>query len=440
MDRAVALTEIVAFLAGFRQCFTAPGFHYFRHFVTAFCLSAERRTVTAVYRHAASAKHFSNFHRFLKSYRWSPTAVSQALARLVLAQLGVVPDATGTCWVAAALDDTLTRKWGRHMEGASWQHDPMSPTPRGKQPALAFGHCWVTLGLLWPQGERWLFLAWAAWLFWPPKLTDPADHETKLALAVRQLGADWLPTWLRLRVVCDGAYGKRTLVDGVCALGHQVISRFPSNAVLYEVPPPAPKRRGRPRHYGEKRALAFFGAQAAAAAPQLLRLYGREWSVRLAAFTLRSRALGGRTVQLVVVQRESARRTKPVYLFTTDLTLTAAEVVTLYAARFAIELAFRDLKGHFGLGHYQARRAAAAERHVTLCLVAYTWSQLQLYASPWRAPATPWRPRTPLLTTGQWRHHLRRAQQAQDFLALCVRHGVPPKKCAAISADLAAAA
>jgi len=70
MDRPVALTHVIGFLAGLRECFTAPGFFYFQQFVQAFWLGAERRTVTQVCRFAASSKHFSNFHRFLKTYQW----------------------------------------------------------------------------------------------------------------------------------------------------------------------------------------------------------------------------------------------------------------------------------------------------------------------------------------------------------------------------------
>lgn len=438
MDRPVALREIIGFLAAFRHCFTAPGFFYFQQFVRTFWLGEGRRTVTAVWRQACSHQHFSNFHRFLKTYRWSPAAVTLTLVRVVLTRLGVVPDATGVGWVNVALDDTLTRKWGRKMEGASWQHDPMSPAPKGKQPLLAFGQCWVVLGLLWPHGERWLFLAWAAWLFRPPKITPLAQQETKLALTVRGLQEWKLPPWLRLRVVCDGAYGKRTLVEGLRTLGHQVLSRLPSNAVLYELPTsPTAKQRGRPRKYGEKRAVAHFAARTAAAPLQTLRLYGCDWSVRLAAFPLLSRALGGQPILLVVVLREGVRSRKPTFLFTTDLTLTPEEVVQLYAARFAIELAFRDLKNHFGLGHCQARRAVAAERHVTLCLVAYTWSQLLLLAGRYGSPREPWRQAPPLLSTGQLRYQVRKEQQVQYFLAICERHQIPAKKRAEMAAELA---
>ena len=442
MDRAVALTAIVPFLACFRQCFTQPGFFYFQQFVLACWLETERRTVTQVWRFAATAKHFSNFHRFLKTYRWSPEALTTRLLAVLLARLDFPQDDQGRRWLLVALDDTLVRKFGRKMEGAGWQYDAMAPNPAAP---LAFGQCWVTLGLLWHQHDRWWFLAGAAWLFRPPKVTPQAQQETKLALVARRLKAWRLPEQLRLRIVADAAYGKRTLAEAVWELGYHLISRLPSNAVVFEKAPPPPagaKRRGKPRRYGAKQGMSAFAVLAAAAPAQTLRLYGQDWQVRLYADRVLSRSLGGVEILLVTVLREGKRGklSKPTYLFSTDLTLTPEAVVEAYAARFAIELAFRELKQHFGLGHYQARRATAAERHVALCLLAYTGSQLLLLAGAGRAVAAPWRPAPPLVTTGQLRHQVRRDRRAEIILAICERHGISGGKHPALYADLLQAA
>ncbi len=55
----------------------------------------------------------------------------------------------------------------------------------------------------------------------------------------------------------------------------------------------------------------------------------------------------------------------------TDLSLTAAQIIEIYAARFSIELAIRDLKQHFGLAHYQCYLGIAIDRFVHLACVAY---------------------------------------------------------------------
>jgi hypothetical protein len=433
MDQPVAHEFMMTFLERFRHLFTAPAFRYFVTFVEGFWLGEGRRTVTSLWRSSGKERHFSCFHRFLKTYQWSPLSLMRLLLLELLTWLGASRSPDGRVLVRVALDDTLTRKWGKKMEGAGWQYDPMAPHPKAK---LAWGHCFVTLGLLWRHGSRWLFLGFALFLFRPPKVTAKKQQETKLALVARRLAELRLPSWLRLQMVADALYGKRPLVEALCGAGHHLISRLAKNAVLYDEPRPSPvKRRGRPRKYGEKRSLAHFADLTRQEPVQTLVLYGRECRVRLGSFVRLSRAFGGRRILLVVVVQEGR---EPVYLFSTDLTLSAREVVESYAARFAIEVAFRELKGQFGLGHCQARRAEAVERHALLCLVAHTVSQLLILAGRYAGWSEPWRKAPEIITTGQLRYRLRREREAQKYVALLVRYGVPAKIRHAIYAELTA--
>ena len=69
-------------------------------------------------------------------------------------------------------------------------------------------------------------------------------------------------------------------------------------------------------------------------------------------------------------------------LMSTDLSLTPREIAGLYADRFAIEMTFRELKQHFGLGDYQARWPQAMLRHVHLSGVACALTQLLTLRPP----------------------------------------------------------
>lgn len=443
MDRAAALNAIVALLDGFRQCFTQPGFYYFREFVLTAWLGEGRRTVTAVWQAAAGPRHFSCFHRFLATYRWSAAGVARRLFDLVLAQLGAERDASGQQWLTVAIDDTLTRKYGRCLEGAGWQHDAMAPNPKAP---LAWGQCFVMLGVLHQRGERWRCFPVAAWLFRPEKSAGaPPQHETKLTLLGRRLRAWKLPAHLRLRVVGDTAYGKRVVADALWELNHCLISRLPRNSLVFEKPlarDPAVKRRGAPKKYGEKRTLAHFAALALQSSPTAVTLYGQSWQVHLHSQRVLSRALGGVELLLVTVLRvgPQGRLGRPTFLFSTDLTLTAVQVVGLYAARFTIELAFRELKNQFGLGHCQARTLGAVERSVQLCLVAYTSSQLYAASAAPAGRETPWRAAPEIATTGQLRHAAQRERAAQITVGICRKHGISQEKQQAIYTDLLRAA
>ncbi len=84
----------------------------------------------------------------------------------------------------------------------------------------------------------------------------------------------------------------------------------------------------------------------------------------------------GVSAQLVAVQWASG---KTLFLFCTETTLCAAQIVQAYAARFAIETGFRDAKQSFGLSTYQVRHATGYTRLVHLCLWAQTWLRLRCW-------------------------------------------------------------
>ncbi len=70
-----------------------------------------------------------------------------------------------------------------------------------------------------------------------------------------------------------------------------------------------------------------------------------------------------------VVVIEGAK--EPSILVSTDLTLSALQIIELYGARFSIELTIRDLKQHFGLGDYQCTTTLAILRFVHLACIAF---------------------------------------------------------------------
>ena len=77
---------------------------------------------------------------------------------------------------------------------------------------------------------------------------------------------------------------------------------------------------------------------------------------------------------------------EPVILVCTDLSLNAAQIIEIYAARFALEITIRDLKQHFGFTDYQSTTPIAIFRFVQLCCTAFCIWKLMLLpenASTW---------------------------------------------------------
>ena len=72
----------------------------------------------------------------------------------------------------------------------------------------------------------------------------------------------------------------------------------------------------------------------------------------------------------VVVVKE--KRKKPSYLVSTNLHLSALDIVKYYAKRWKIEQMIKDLKQRLGFGHYQVRNPQAIQRHVAIVLLSYS--------------------------------------------------------------------
>ena len=77
-----------------------------------------------------------------------------------------------------------------------------------------------------------------------------------------------------------------------------------------------------------------------------------------------------------VVVLEGAK--EPFILVSTDLTLSALQIIEIYGARFSIELTIRDLKQHFGLGDYQCTTTLAILRFVHLACLGFCLWRLAL--------------------------------------------------------------
>jgi len=182
----------------------------------------------------------------------------------------------------------------------------------------------------------------------------------------------------------------------------------------------SPARRGRPRVYGRKTTLA-----AAFAKARFRRLHETLWGwhgvLQIAERVLVPRVLG-RPCQVVCVR---LGRRDPRYPLCTEGSLSAEQIVRLYAARFSIEITFRELTQRCGFGDYQLRTGRGIDAHVQLSQVACSLLYLLIFGQalpidqfPWPA----WRKSAAHLSLGQ----------TQDFLRQVAFQGL---QCAGPSAE-----
>src|SRR5262249_53177019 len=162
-----------------------------------------------------------------------------------------------------AIDDSPTKRYGPHIEGAGKHHNP-TPGPAGAK--FLYGHVWVCLARL-VRHPRWGAIAlpilshlyirakdvgWmAAYYGWGCR-TRLGRAAGQVAWLGARLGDAGPPIW----VGTDGAYAKRPFLKPVLKLGVTVISRLRCDAALWSLPMVVPVEErgpGRPRVYGTER-------------------------------------------------------------------------------------------------------------------------------------------------------------------------------------------
>ena len=303
--------------------------------------------------------------------------------------------------LTVALDDTPTRRYGPHVEGAGVHHNP-TPGPAGSP--YVYGHVFVVLGLL-VRHPAWgvIALPLLARLYVrrkdlpgiPPK-HRPA-FRTKLELAVELL--TWAKSWLGLRkkplwAVVDGAYAKRPFLKQAKALEVTVVSRLRKDAALWSVPGPKPPgRRGPAPTYGKHRIeLAKRAGQRRDWSTGGFDLYGEKATKRYKTFLATWRPAEG-LIRVVLVEESTGW----VAFFCTDPTASVAEILETVADRFSLETAFRDCKEVVGAGQQQVRFVWASIGAFHVCLWTYTMTEAWAWgreeedlvdrsASPWDEP------------------------------------------------------
>ena len=183
-----------------------------------------------------------------------------------------------------------------------------------------------------------------------------------------------------LRVVADAYFGKAPFIQPLLNSGIHVITRLRKDAVGWD--DPSPDQRSDAKR-GKKWKLARLLDHCPTELVPV-HLYGKLITVRAVCREVWLRDID-RKVKVVVIEGIK----KPIILISTDLALTMAQIIEIYGARFTIEIAIRDLKGHFGLADYQCYLHTAIYRFVQLACTAlciYRLIQVKEDTSAWLPP------------------------------------------------------
>ena len=349
-------------------------------------------------------------------------------------------------WVIA-VDDSATRKTGRHIPGCGWRRDPLSPP-------FHVNFCWgqrvlqCSAALHAPDGSaRLVPIDWteAPLPKKPSRRATQAEHDSYAEarrqaninkVAVQRFAHLRTATERSIHLIVDGRFTNRTVLRHLPE-GTILIGRIRKDTKLYEV---GQRQRGtgRPRRYGAAaptpeqvradenipwqsvRAFAIDGThdfKIKASGPLMARVCGVDAPVRVVVIA----PLGYRL-------RNGSRilYRQPAYLLCTDADLSVESIVQEYLWRWDIEVNLRDQKSLLGVTQAQLRQPESVKRQPAAAVAAYALLLLaahDAYGHEGKPPSVPlprWRRRVPPRrpTTGMLISQLR-----VELWSQCLRTG-----------------
>jgi len=347
----------------FFPIFTAPGAEIFFRLITGWVLCTARKTITGIlpFAEPCCQKAHDAYHRFFPDSRWETNKLWQILT-LMLVKIFY---RKGT--ITLALDDTLFHHSGRKINGAGYWRDAVRSTKKNIVYAWGLNLVVLTLQVQPPWGGEPLGLPINMRL-------HRKNGPTLIELAMQMINQNhqWLPQ-RAFRVVGDGFYA--TLAGRELA-NTNLVSRIRRNAKIFDLPPKKRKKtRGRPRKKGKR-----------LASPEKMTSYIHDWkqiefcqrgkTVKRLVYT--RQIIWYKVTQkpvLLVISRDPTGKERDDFLFTTDLTMTAAEVLECYNDRWAIEDTFKNTKQFLGGQQPQTYKDKGPERAaaLSLCLYSMVW-------------------------------------------------------------------
>jgi len=383
-----SLTRVIA---SFRVCFTAPTFTTFTMLVAGLYAQPVRRTVCGMLTGVGLAGlwHHSRAHRFFATAKWNPREVGLIVAELIVTQLLPVDGA-----VTVAVDDTLFRRRGKKVHAAGWFHDGSA----AGQAKLGYGNNWVVLAIVvtLPFRTRPVALPVLAGLAVKGGPAKPDLAREMLDLIAERFGDR------TIHLVGDSAYGCGAFAG--LGDGMTMTTRAKVNAVFHQPAPPRTGKRGRPALKGDRIGTPADLAKTATWKTVAVTRYGSTKTVKVAETVCLWFGTWRTDPVRVVLVAETGRTTKTsgdggydIALITTDLTSTTEEVIARYAARWAIEVTFFDVKNLLGVGEARNRVPKAVSRTVPFGLFCHSiliiWYALTGHDQgdvPQRRSAAPW--------------------------------------------------
>jgi hypothetical protein len=305
--------------------------------------------------------HHERLHRFFSRGTWSVDELGRLLFAKIAEHFG-----SGDV-LTLVIDDTLVSHKGPKIFGLGSHVDAVRSSRLFR--VFSFGHVWVVLAVCVrvPFSRRTWALPILFRLYRPESTCKrgqpPFKTKTQLAHEMLAIVAQWA-AGRPLRITADCAYANST-----------VLTKLPSNVVFIGAMRPdaaltaLPSTQqqpstGRRRMRGERLPSPADLAKAPSQRWRSLdvHIYGKRTTLEVKVYDAQwYRVARCRHLRVVLVR--VLRGDLPVRVFfSTDPSLPVETIITAYAARWGVEVCFRELKQHLGFGDSSARTRNAVER------------------------------------------------------------------------------
>jgi len=166
-----------------------------------------------------------------------------------------------------------------------------------------------------------------------------------------------------LRVVVDAYFANSSFIQPLIDMEVHCITRWRKNGVAMDDNIKPYSGRGRPPKKGKEWKLTNL-LNAFPIQTIKVKIYDKSVQLNVVVKDMWFRNISQK-LRVVVIENGHT----PIILVSTDLTLTAKQIIEIYSSRFSLEITIRDLKQHFGFGDYQTTTTLSILRFVRLSCV-----------------------------------------------------------------------
>jgi DDE superfamily endonuclease len=347
----VCSDDILAIIGAFAVLFSERVWQQAQTLLIAAILAQGKRTVTGLLRSMGLSheKHFTNYHRVLNRASCSLLRGSRILLGLIIVLL--LPPGSP---IVLGADDTVERRGGRKIGARGCYRDAVRSTK--KVVVKCFGLKWVSMQLL--VRPPWSKRVWGLpflTVLCQPEEKKAQRHKSSLDL-VRQMGKlvrRWLPNRVMV-LVLDGAFASVGLALALSGCGITQITRLRLDSRLYHRPrQQEPHKRGpKPKKGARQRSLKQWASRSDTPWQEVeVNWYGgKRKELKVFSRTALWYRIGLEPLEIryVLVRDPEAKLEDSAY-FSTDINLTAVEILEYFVMRWNLEVTFEEAREHLGI-------------------------------------------------------------------------------------------